>query len=133
MYEALPKNEAHFDIETVGADTGIKYKGQFRVKCLLDIAGKHSLALEKTRLMADYANPSGDLQAIAIALATLRAKIIEGPAWWADSDGGSSIMDENVILEIFDECNKAEEAWRKKLKKSAEVAQEMAQTQEATQ
>lgn len=124
MYEALPKNERSFDLEVEGDDTGEQYKGQFRVKCLLDIAGKHAVELEKTRLMADFANPSGGLRAIAIALANVRSKIISGPAWWTDSSGGSSILDENVILEIYDQCNKVEKLWREELKKKAEEAQE---------
>lgn len=127
MYQSLPKNEKSFDLDVEGEDTGVHYKGQFRVRCLLDIAGKHSLALEKTRLMADYANPSGDLRAIAVALANIRAKIVEGPAWWTDSRGGSTIMDENVILAIYDECNRVERLWRDELKKKAQEAQQVNQ------
>ena len=122
MYEALPKNEKYFDVDITGIDTGVRYQGQFKVKCVLDIAGKHALALEKTRLMADYANPSPDLQAIAIALATVRAKIIDAPAWWKEADDGAKLIDENVIIEIYDKCNEAEDEWRKKLKESAQQA-----------
>lgn len=123
MYQTLPKNEKSFDLDLVGEDTGVPYKGTFTAKCVLNIAGRHAMELEKTRLMADYANPSNGLAGIAIALASIRAKIVEGPAWWKDSDGGSNIIDQNVIFRLYDECNRVEGAWRKELKKDAEEAQ----------
>lgn len=123
MYDILPKNERSFDLELVGDTTGVLHKGTFTAKCVLNMAGRHSLELEKTRLMADYANPSPGLAGIAIALATLRAKLTDGPAWWKDSEGGATLIDENVVFKLFDECNKMEAAWREDLKKAGEEAQ----------
>lgn len=123
MYGALPKNERTFTIEMDGETTGIKYKGEFTAKCVLNMSGKHSLELEKTRLMADYANPSAGLAGIAISLATIRAKVVSGPDWWTKSDGGANILDENVIFKIFDECVKMEIDWRSDLKKKGDEAQ----------
>jgi hypothetical protein len=123
MYDTLPKNEQSFDIDIVGDTTGLPYKGTFSAKCILNMAGKHAMELEKTRLQADYANPSAGLAGIAIALSTIRAKITEGPAWWKDSEGGATIIDENVVFKLYDECNKLEANWRKELKKNAEDAQ----------
>lgn len=120
MYEALPKNEQSFDVDLVGDTTGVHYKGTFTAKCILNMAGKHAMELEKTRLQADYANPSNGLAGISIALATIRAKITEGPAWWKDSDGGATLIDENIVFTLFDECNKAESKWRAALKAKAE-------------
>ena len=124
MYENLPKNERAFDVDVEGDTTGLKYKGQFTVKCVLNMAGKHALELEKTRLMADYANPSRGLVGIAVTLATIRAKIVEAPEWWKNADDGAEIIDENVILAIYDKCNEMEAKWRKELKGKAEEAQE---------
>ena len=123
MYEALPKNEKTFEIDLVGKDTGVKYHGIFTVRCVLNMAMRHAMEMEKTRLMADFANPSGGLAGIAITLATLRTKIIKGPPWWESSDGGVNVMDDNIILAIYDECNKAEVEWRESLKTSAVEAQ----------
>lgn len=123
MYNALPKNEKTFELDVVGDTTNLPYTGKFTVKCVLDMAGKHSLELEKTRLMADYANPSNGLAGIAITLSTVRAKIVKSPDWWDNTDNGAQIMDENVIMRLFDECGKAEAEWRTQLKKNAEEAQ----------
>jgi hypothetical protein len=122
LYDSLPKNEAVVDFKAVGETTGETYEGQFTVMCVLNMAGRHSLELEKTRLQADYANPSRGLAGIAISLATVRAKVLEAPAWWKNSDEGSLIIDENVILSLYDKCNEVEANWRKELKKESEVA-----------
>lgn len=122
LYDSLPKNEETFEFKEVGDTTGHVYEGKFTVMCVLNMAGKHSLELEKTRLMADYANPSRGLAGIAISLATVRAKILDAPSWWDNSDGGSLIIDENVVLALYDKCNQVEANWRKQLREQAETA-----------
>lgn len=124
MYSTLPKNEKTFAIDILGEDTGLKYQGEFTVRCVLNMAGKHQLELEKTRLMADYANPSRGLAGIAISLATIRARIVKAPDWWEETDFGAEIIDENVILELYDRCVSAENDWRNSVKKKSEEAKE---------
>jgi hypothetical protein len=124
MYDSLPKNEKTFDIDVVGDTTGVKYQGQFTVQCILDMAGRHTLELEKTRLMADYANPSRGLFGIATSLATIRTKTVTAPAWWINNEDGAAIKDENLVFAVYDKCNEMEKQWREELKKSSEVAQE---------
>ena len=123
MYDALPKREKTFLIDMIGEETGEVYKGEFTIMCILDMGGKHAEELEKTRLMADFANPSNGLLGISITLAKLRARIIDGPKWWENSNGGSTIMDEDVIGHLYDECLRLEKEWRENLKKKAEEAQ----------
>jgi hypothetical protein len=124
MYDLLPKNEKLVDFKAVGETTGIVYEGKFKFKCVLDMKARHTLALEKTRLMADYANPSGDLLGIAISLATVRARVIDGPSWWDDTDQMSDCLDQNIVLDLYAECLKAEDNWKGKLKKEAEEAKD---------
>jgi hypothetical protein len=131
MYDSLPKNEKTFDVEVVGETTGFKYTGQFTVTCILDMAGKHQLELEKTRLMADYANPSRGLFGIATSLATIRTKIVSSPDWWKNADDGASIKDENLIFTLYDKCNEMETQWRKELKDLSTEAVE--ETQASTE
>jgi hypothetical protein len=122
MYAHLPKNEKSFEVDIVGDDTFVKYKGEFTTKCVLNMSGKHALELEKTRLMADYANPSSGLRGIAITLSTIRAKIAKSPDWWTKLDQATEILDENVVLYIYDKCVQAEDEWRAKVKKQAEAS-----------
>lgn len=78
---------------------------------------KHAKELEKTRLMADYANPTSTLSGIAEILSTVRTKLTKWPSWWANLDFGSKILDENVIIEIYDEIQKLELQWRTEIRK----------------
>ena len=123
MYDSLPKNERTFQIDEKGVDTDVQYKGDFTVKCVLNMGARHREELEKTRLMADYANPSNGLFGIATTLATLRVRIVKGPDWWTESDGGTNIIDENIVLSLYDECLRLEREWRKELKDKAEESQ----------
>jgi hypothetical protein len=131
MYDVLPKNEKNFDFKSQGETTGLDYDGRFKCKCVLDIAGKHSLELEKTRLMADFANPTTGLQGISLTIATIRAKLVEWPSWWDEGNYGLGILDENIILEIYDDVQKAESDWRSELLRKAERAQEAKKAEEA--
>ena len=120
MYDHLPKNQKTFTIDAIGEDTFVQYKGEFTVKCILNMSGKHALELEKTRLMADYANPSSGLRGIAVSLATVRAKIVKAPDWWKELNAASDLLDENIIIDIFEQCIKAETEWRDKVKEMAD-------------
>lgn len=120
----LPNRESVFDFEHVGVDTGNKYDGRFTVLCLLDMGQKHRLELEKTRLMGNYQNPSDGLYGIALILANLRIKVIDAPEWWKQSNGGSNILDEDVLVALYDKVLEAESEWRRKMKEKGEKAQE---------
>lgn len=122
MYGALPKMERSFDFQHEGGLTGFQYSGTFTVRCVLNINLKHQVELDKTRLMSDMKNPTERLEAISTALAELKARIIEGPAWWKDSNGGLTILDEDVIALLYAKCQDTELEWRKDLKAKAETA-----------
>ena len=124
MYLALPKNERTFSISLEGDTTGEKFEGQFVTKCVLNMAEKHSKELEKTRMMADYANPSGSLAGIAEILSTVRAKLVKWPDWWANLDFGSKILDENVVVTIYDEIQNLENEWRSEIRKKVDESKE---------
>jgi len=120
MYSNLPKNESTFDIKLIGETTNVSYEGQFTVTCVLNVGGTHGLELERTRLIADYANPTGLLSNLSLALATLRAKIVKAPDWWYNLDAGAKIKDSEIIMSIFILCEEQEQKWRSDLQKKAE-------------
>jgi hypothetical protein len=124
MNNVLPNKEKTFDFEHSGEDTGKKYDGRFTVLCSLTVGQKHALALEKTRLLGNYANPTDDLAGLAIILANLRAKIIESPNWWQQSSGGSSLEDESVIVALYRKVQEAEFEWKEELKKKTQKIQD---------
>jgi hypothetical protein len=116
----LPSKEKTFDFEHVGETTGKEYDGRFTVLCVLNIGQKHSLALEKTRLLGNYPNPTGDLSGYAAILSTLRAKIVDAPEWWKQSNGGALLEDEDALVVLFRKVEEAEEQWKEELKKKTQ-------------
>jgi len=122
MYGTLPKNERSFDFDAVGSTTGFAYKGAFTVRCVLNLGQKHTVELEKSRLTADQRNPSQTLLGLAVALAELRGRIVEAPAWWKDSKGGADILDEEVIYDLLNKCLDLEEQWKTDVRKAGEEA-----------
>jgi len=123
MYDALPKNEKQFTIDITGAATGHKYQGTFTVTCILDMGQRHAEAVEKTRLMSDFANPDGELYSVATTLSTLRTRIQDAPEWWKQSSGGTAIKDDEVIITLWEKTMGCEREWKKELKEKAEKAQ----------
>lgn len=115
----LPLKEKTFEFDHVGEDTGKEYKGKFTVLATLTVGQKHALALEKTRLLGNYANPTDDLAGLAIILANLRAKIIDAPEWWKQSAGGANVEDESALVVLYRQVQEAELEWKEELKKKA--------------
>lgn len=116
---SLPNKEKTFDFDYEGLETGKKYDGRFTVRCLLSVGQKHTMALEETRLLGNYANPTEDLAGYAMILSNLRAKIIDAPEWYKQSNGGILIDDEDVLVELFRKIKEMELAWKEDLKKAS--------------
>jgi hypothetical protein len=129
----LPDKESSFDFDHVADLTGKRYEGQFTVRCVLTIAQKHAMEIEKTRLLGNFTNPTDGLAGIAVILSTLRHKIVDAPEWWKQSGGGSSIEDEDVLVAIYDKIVLAEAEWREKLKKKASVQKKSSKSSQTTQ
>lgn len=121
----LPDTKVVFDFDFT-SDLGKRYEGRFTVTCLLDMRTKHRLELEKTRLLGNYPNPTDELAGIAIVLATLRHRIIDGPPWWMQSEGGYNITDIDALNALYDKVIASEVEWRTKLKEKAKKLQEPA-------
>jgi hypothetical protein len=115
----LPSSESIFEIDLRGDITQTEYKGQFTCRCVLTMGQKHALELEKSRLLGSYTNPTDELIGIAVIFSNLRQKLIDGPEWWKQSNGGTMIKDENVLVEVYGKIQKAEDEWRQKVKELA--------------
>lgn len=119
----LPTTQSVFDFEFT-SELGKKYDGQFMVHCVLNMRQKHVLELEKTRLLGNYSNPTDELAGIAVILSNLRNRIISGPTWWEQSDGGYKIDDIDVLTALYNKVISAETEWRTKLKEKTKKLQE---------
>jgi len=124
----LPSKEKTFAFEHIGEVTGKKYDGQFTILALLNVGQKHALALEKTRLMGNYPNPTDDLAGFAVVLANLRAKILVGPEWWNQSGGGAVIDDEDALVVLHRKILEIEQEWKEDLKKKTQKIPDQSST-----
>jgi len=116
VFMDLPKNEKSFIFDHIGEITGKKYDGEFKVKCILSMFDKRELELKKTQLKADSQNPTNLLSSISHILATLQVRIINAPSWWEQSLGGFDILDEDVVLALYDKVMEQERLWKEELK-----------------
>jgi len=119
---SLPSKEKVFDFEYIGELTGKKYDGSFTVLCILNTGLKHTMELEKTRLLGNYTNPTDELFGLALILSSLRVKIKDGPEWWRQSAGGNLIDDEGVLVKLYQKIGEAEVQWKEDLKKKTQEA-----------
>jgi len=120
----LPKNEHTFDFNEIGEMTGNKYEGKFTVYCILNLGLRHALEVERSRLQRDMMNPTVGLSNISFLLSNLRVRIINGPAWWDESNSGATILDDNIMRVLLDKVLEAEDIWKKKLEDSKKKSEE---------
>jgi hypothetical protein len=112
----LPKREKTFYFDHEG-ESGFRYEGNFTIKCRLTVAEKYAAELEKTRLQGDTSNPSPGLSGMAIALSSLRSRVIDGPNWWKQGLG-LSIEDEDALVELYSKVEEVAAEWTSEVKKS---------------
>ena len=86
------------------------------MKCALSLADKRLIEIEKSILSVDLMNPTGNLDAISRLIANLRVRVISGPEWFNQQVNTMSILDENIVFDVYSECVKASEDWIKELK-----------------
>jgi hypothetical protein len=115
----LPKNEKSFLFNHTGELTGRKYEGTFTVKCVLNMADKRRLEIEKSSISADLMNPTNNLSAIATVVANLRVRVVNSPDWFKQSIQTLDLLDEDVIFEIYSQCLNKSEEWITEVKKSS--------------
>ena len=115
----LPKNEATFHFEHTGETTGRKYEGDFTVKCVLNLADKRALEVQKSNISLDLNNPSANLSAISDVVSNLRVRVIDAPDWFKQVIVSLDVYDDELFFEIYGKCLEKSEEWLRSLKKEA--------------
>lgn len=128
----LPKNEKTFQFDKVGEVTGFEYRGQFTVKCALSLADKRLIEIEKSRLSMDLQNPTANLDAISRLVANLRVRVISGPEWFNQQVQSMSILDEEIVFEVYSLCLKASDEWMKELKQASNKGEDSGNSQKGS-
>ena len=115
----LPKNQKSFEISYLGEITGKKYEGTFTVKCVLNLAEKRKVEIERSTLSADLNNPTDSLSAIATIVSNLRVRVVESPDWFKQSVQTLDVLDEDVLFHIFSKCMEKSDEWTSEVKKKS--------------
>jgi hypothetical protein len=112
-----------FAIHIIGDETAETFTGTFRAKEKVsqgDILAIDSRRRELLGVNGFEAPP--DIQRRASIIAELTYRLIEWPDFWKQSRFGLDIVDDNVLLEVYDKTQKVRENWLTEQKKKGEAA-----------
>lgn len=99
------------------------FRGDFAFKTMLSHSDQFAIARRQKELLGN--NKLEDLPVIlkqkSIILSELYARIVQAPAWWGD---GAELVDDNVLVTVFEAAIDAENEQMKKLLGDGEKAKE---------
>lgn len=121
---AAQLDEVPFTFSVTGDETGDKWFGEFRALRRLS----HRLQMQRSRikreLLGEYPQYASqrDIEQ-AVMFAELAVSITKAPKWWLETDGGQSMTDDNVIIELWKQVMKVQgKAVEEEEKKTADDA-----------
>lgn len=123
---------AVFEIHIIGEETGELFMGTFRAKEKLSWSDQ--LAID--RLRRELLGPLGHeadvvTQNRALIISELTFRLTETPEWWKNSRGGLDLIDNNVILIVYEKTKEVREKWIDAQKVKGETARKaLAERQE---
>jgi hypothetical protein len=117
-------NEKSFTINVVAA-SGERWAGEFKIKTRL--SHKDTLRQDEFRrqlLGGNAANASANALATAELFSTIWTHTLSAPKWWSSMADGLDLLDEEPVLEVFNQIVAARKAEQEELTKKAEAAKE---------
>lgn len=127
---ATVETTAPFNVDCVGDLTGTSYVGTFRAKKLLSHADRLRQDARRRELLgtarpdeaSDYAKTASE------AFSQLEVRLTDAPQFWKDNGMGLSLVDENIVIEVYKGAVKVEsdaiDELKNKGKKAAENLQQ---------
>jgi hypothetical protein len=143
----LPDKNQTFTLDVVGERTKERFQGSFTVKAMLTIAETVDVGL-RTDAYNNGSRTIGErIYLMNRAIAEMEVRLVSdpkkgllAPSWWKDSDGGRTLLDLNVLYEVYNKAMSAETEYEKRLNTSADdaeannkAADEAAEIKEETQ
>lgn len=114
-----------FTISVVGEVSGETFRGEFRA--LKFLTHRQQLLLDQKRrelLGANAEFSSARARNQAEIFSQLFVRLSEAPKWWIESGNGMDLVDDNIMVEVFNAAMKVEEEAINAVKKKAEEAKE---------
>jgi hypothetical protein len=110
----LPSRELEIDIDLVGSITKFPFKGRFKAD-IPDIKGKILIDQKRAALNGGIPHKelSPDIAMTNMMLAYLSVALSDTPLWWKeDLDYGNSLLDSNLLLELYSKIRDFEDTWK---------------------
>lgn len=120
--------KAKTTIKVLGTFTGQEWAGEFEFYSVLT----HRQQLEKDRLRREFLGAFSEAVdkntfGRANAFADLKVRVISAPSWWENSGGGLDLIDDEVLLAVFEAILKTENEFvAERMKKVAEAKRDLA-------
>jgi hypothetical protein len=114
-----------FTISVVGEVSGETFRGEFRAFKFL--THRQQLLLDQKRrelLGANAEFSSARARNQAEIFSQLFVRLSEAPKWWIESGNGMDLVDDNIMVEVFNAVMKVEEEAVNVVKKKADEAKE---------
>ena len=114
-----------FTISVVGEVSGETFRGEFRALKFLTHRQQLLLDQKRRELLGGNAEFSSQrARNQAEIFSQLFVRLSEAPKWWLESGNGMDLVDDNIMVEVFNAAMKVEEEAVSSVKKKAEDAKE---------
>jgi hypothetical protein len=110
-------------VSVVGDTSGETFRGEFRAFKFL--SHRQQLMLDQKRrelLGTNSESASARARNQAEVFAQLFVRLSDAPKWWSESGYGMDLVDDNIMVEVFNAAMKVEEEAIAELKKRADEA-----------
>lgn len=114
-----------FTVSVVGEVSGETFRGEFRAVRFLTHRQQLILDQKRRELLGGSPDQAGvRAKNQAEIFAQLSVRIVQAPRWWLESGNGMDLIDDNVMVEVFNGALKVEEEALEEMKKKAEAAKQ---------
>lgn len=117
----LPSIYKTVSIDCVGDVTKTRWMGSFEVKCVMSNADRFEVERFYAKLLPADVKTTEERAVDAATLAELNVRVVSGPAWWASSQGGQTLVEMNPLYELMLRINEAQKAWSDEVDKLANM------------
>lgn len=112
-----------FEIHIVGDETGETFTGKFWAKEKLSQADILAIDARRRELLGPNSSEvSVDIYNRATVLSELTYRITGAPDWWKTSFNGLHLVDDNLVMEVYEKVKKVREDWLAAQKEKGEKA-----------
>jgi len=124
-------NTGTFTISVVGELSGETFRGEFEAVKFLSYRQQLLLDSERRRLIGDAAGtPSDNALTLAHIFSNLNVRLVKFPSWWVEAKNGVELVDENVVLAVFEATMKVQSDAVEEVQKRAAANKEAIKPEE---